>query len=117
MADLKIPILNKNSNKFFLRKKLTLRRKSKRKLFKEFIFMFLFGFLIIYLNSFITDKNIIIKNFFSNLNKLIDPFIELISYFYEIFLALIIIISLTFSIILFLGGFLRLLKILNKKYK
>ena len=50
MADLKIPNLNKNSDKYFFKKKLSLRRKSKSKLISESFIMIFFSALTIYLN-------------------------------------------------------------------
>tara|TARA_Y100000991_G_C21844824_1_gene293968 strand:- start:2 stop:370 length:369 start_codon:yes stop_codon:yes gene_type:complete len=115
MADLKIPNLNKNSDKFVFKKKLTLRRKSKRKLIKESFFMFLFGILIIYLIYLIPDKKVVFENFLKNFTELYNPLFELISKFYEICLAIIIIISLIFALILILGGISRLLIIMKRK--
>ena len=43
MADLKIPNLDKNSSKYIFKKKLSLRRKSKRRLFMESAFLFSFS--------------------------------------------------------------------------
>ena len=115
MADLKIPNLNKISDNFLFKKKLTLRRKSKRKLIKESFFMFSFGLLLIYLNYLIPDKKIIFSNFFINFNKLLVPFLEVISYIYEICLAVFIIASIFFSFILIIGGISRLIKIVKRK--
>ena len=50
MVDLKLLNLNKNSNKFLFKKKLSLRRKSKSKLVKESFIMISFSILLIYLN-------------------------------------------------------------------
>ena len=49
MADLKIPNINMNSNKYIFKKKLSLRRKSKRRLFTESALMFILSlFLNVY---------------------------------------------------------------------
>ena len=42
MADLNIPKLNMNSDKYIFKKKLSLRRKSKKRLFIESAFLFFF---------------------------------------------------------------------------
>ena len=117
MADLKILNLNKRSDKFFSNKKLKLRRKSKRVIIKESVFMFSFATLIIYLNYLIPNKNTIFDNFFINLNKLTIPILDLLTYLYEICLAIFIVISLIFALILILGGVSRLLKISRIKSK
>ena len=117
MADLKIPNLNKNSDKFFFKKKLSLRRKSKSKLIKESFIMISFGLLIIYLNYLIPNKITIFSNFLNNFNNLIVNALDSISYIYEIFLAIFIIVSLTFSIILIFGSFSRMFKVVKRKTK
>ena len=115
MADLKIPNLNKKSDKFFFKKKLTLRRKSKRKLITESFLMLSLSLLIIYLNFLIPDKKIIFDNFFINVNSLLSRFLEGFSYFFEICLAVLIVLSMIFSIVLLLGVFSRLIKIAKRK--
>ena len=115
MADLKIPNLNKNSDKYILKKKLSLRRKSKKKIRLEAFFMFCFSFFLNYLVYIIPNKKSIFNNFLNNFNKLMANVWDSISYSYEIFLALFIVASLIFSLILILGATSRLLKILKKK--
>tara|TARA_A100000164_G_C21341119_1_gene511013 strand:- start:49 stop:417 length:369 start_codon:yes stop_codon:yes gene_type:complete len=115
MADLKIPKLNKKSDKFFLKKKLSLRTKSKRKLINEFFAMLSIGIFIIFLIFRIPNKLKIFNNFFYNFGELISNFLDSISYFYEIFLAVFIVISLVFALILISGSFSRLIKILKRK--
>ena len=115
MADLKIPNLNKKSDKFFFKKKLTLRRKSKRKLITESFLMLSLSILIIYLNFLIPDKKIIFDNFFINVNNLLSRLSEGFSYFYEICLVILIVLSMIFSMILLLGVFSRLIKIAKRK--
>ena len=48
MADLNIPNVNKKTDKYIFKKKLPLRRKSKRTLFTESAFMFFLGFALVY---------------------------------------------------------------------
>ena len=115
MAELKIPKLNKNSEKFIFKKKLSLRRKSKRKLIKESLLMLSFSFLIIYLNYLIPNKNIIFINFSKNIRKVTINFFDSLSYFYEIFLVIFMSVSFIFTFVLILGSFLRILRILKRK--
>ena len=72
MSDLKIPNLNNNSNNFLFKKKLSLRRKSKRKLIKESFFMFSLGILIIYLNYLIPNKISIFNNLLNSKDETIS---------------------------------------------
>ena len=115
MADLKIPNLNKNSDNFLFKKKLSLRRKSKRKLIKESIVMFSCSILLIYINYIIPNKILIFNSFLNNFGKLISNILNSISYSYDICLAIFIVISLIFAFILMLGAFSRLMKISKRK--
>lgn len=115
MSDLKIPNLKKNSDKFFFKKKLSLRRKSKRRLINEFYLMISFGLFLIYLIFIIPNKIKIFNDFLDNLGKLLSNIWVSLSYFYEICLAIFIVILSIFSLIFILGSFSRLIKILKRK--
>ena len=115
MNDLKIPNLNNKSEKFIFKKKLSLRRKSKGKLIKESLIMLFFSILIIYLNYLIPNKFLIFNNLLNNTSKLLDSILNSISYIYEIFLVIFMIISTILALILIFGSFSRLLKILKRK--
>ena len=115
MADLKIPNLNKNSDKYFFKKKLSLRRKSKRKLINESFIMLFFSFLIIYLIYLIPNKISVFKNLSINFSKLFANVLDSISYIYEICLSIFIIFSLVFALILIIGSFSRILKVVKRK--
>ena len=117
MSDLKIPNLNKNSDRFFFKKKLSLRRKSKGKLIKETFIMLSFSIFIIYINYIIPNKISIFESFVNNLGKLINIILDSISYSYEICLAIFIVLSLLVALILMLGAFSRLIKIVKRKSK
>ena len=115
MADLKIPNLNKNYEKFIFKKKLSLRRKSRRKLLKESLVMLSFCVLIIYINFLIPNKISILNNFLYNFKKLIANLFNSLPFVYEISLAIFIMLSLIFALFLVLGSFSRILKILKRK--
>ena len=115
MADLKIPNLNKNSDKYFFKKKLSLRRKSKSKLVYESFIMLFFSSLIIYLNYLIPNKFSIFNNLFNNFRNLFTNLLNSISYIYEICLSIFIVFSLTFALFLIIGSFSRILKVVKRK--
>ena len=117
MAELKIPNLNKNSDKYFFKKKLSLRRKSKAKLIKESFFMLIVSVLIIYLNYLIPNKVLIFKSLLENSRNIFINLTNSITSLYEIIIALFIISSLTLSAILIVGSFFRLFKIIRRKTK
>ena len=115
MTDLKIPNLNKSTNKYLFKNKLSLRKKSKSKLITESFLMLFISALIIYLNSLIPNKSLIFKNLIDNFNKLGESFMNSIYYIYEISLSIFIIFSLLLSLTLILGAFLRIIKVVKRK--
>ena len=117
MADLNIPNLNMKSDKYIFKKKLSLRRKSKRRLFTESAFLFVLSFLLVYINYLIPNKNLLLQNLPSTFNKSFLLLIDLFSYLYEIFLVIFIFVSLFTALILMIGSFNRLFKVSKRKSK
>ena len=117
MADLKIPNLNMKSDKYIFKKKLSLRRKSKRRLFTESFLLFILSVLLVYVNYLIPNKNVLLQNLPSTFNKSFLLIIELFSYFYEIFLVIFIFVSSFTALILMIGSFNRLFKVSKRKSK
>ena len=115
MTDLNIPNLNKKSDKYLFKKRLTLRRKSKSKLLRESFLMSILSFLIIYLNYLIPNKLTILRNFPDTLEKSFSLSVQLLTNLFQIFLIIFIIVSVFLSIFLLLGSFYRLYKIINRK--
>ena len=117
MADLKINKLNKKGDKYIFKKKLPLRRKSKRRLFAESTFMFVLSLLLVYLNYLIPNKISLLKNLPTTFNKLLVILIDFSSIFFEILLVVFIFASILVSLFLLLGSFYRILRIINRKTK
>ena len=117
MADLKVPNLNIKSDKYIFKKKLNLRRKSKRRLFTESFFLFILSALLVYINYLIPNKNLLLQNLPSTLNKSFLLLIDLFSNLYEIFLVIFIFSSLFTALILIIGSFYRLFRISKRKTK
>ena len=117
MADLNIPNLNIKSDKYIFKKKLNLRRKSKRRLFTESFFLFIFSVLLVYINYLIPNKNLLLQNLPSTFNKTYLLLIDLFSYLYEIFLVIFIFVSSFTVLILIIGSFNRLFRISKRKSK
>ena len=117
MADLNIPNLNIKSDKYIFKKKLNLRRKSKRRLFTESFFLFILSVLLVYINYLIPNKNLLLQNLPSAFNKSFLLLIELFSYLYEIFLVIFIFVSSFIALILMVGSFNRLFKVSKRKSK
>ena len=115
MADLKIPSLKMKSDKYIFKKKLSIRRKSKLRLFTESAFMFLFSFILVYINYLIPNKNLLLQNLPTTINKSLMLISDLFSYLYEVFLVIFIFISVIVIFILMLGSFYRLFRIANRK--
>jgi len=117
MADLKIPNLNNKSEKYIFKKKLNLRRKSKRRLFTESFILFFLSVLLVYINYLIPNKNLLLQNLPSTFNKSFLLLIDLFSYLYEIFLVIFIFVSSFSALILMIGSFNRLFKVSKRKSK
>ena len=117
MTDLNIPNLNMKSEKYIFKKKLNLRRKSKRRILTESFFLFILSVLLVYINYLIPNKNLLIQNLPSTFNKSFLLLIDLFSYLYEIFLVIFIFVSLFTALILMVGSFNRLFKVSKRKSK
>ena len=115
MADLNIPNLNKKSDKYIFKKRLSLRRKSKRRLFIESGIMFISSIVCVYLNYLIPNKNLLFQNLPTTLNKSFELFIDLFLNLYDIFLVIFVFISYFITLILFIGSVTRLVKITKRK--
>ena len=117
MADLKIPNINMNSNKYIFKKKLSLRRKSKRRLSIESAFLFILSLLLVYLIYLIPNKYLLLQNLPISLNKSFVLAIDLFLSVYDIFLVFFIFVSSFISLILMIGSFYRLFRIVKRKSK
>jgi len=117
MADLNIPNLNIKSDKYIFKKKLNLRRKSKKRLFTESFFLFLFSVLLVYINYLIPNKNLLLQNLPTTINKSFLLIIDLFSYLYEILLVIFIFVSSFTALILMIGSFYRIFRISKRKSK
>ena len=115
MADLNIPNLNIKSDKYIFKKKLNLRRKSKRRLFIESLFLFILSILLVYINFLIPNKNLLLQNLPSTFNKSFLLLIDLFSYVYEIFLLFFIFTSSFTAMVLMFGAFYRLYRVSKRK--
>ena len=117
MADLKIPSINMNSNKYIFKKKLSLRRKPKKRLFIEAALLFILSLLLVYLIYLIPNKYLLLQNLPISLNKSFVLAIDLFLNVYKIFLVFFIFVSSFISLILMIGSFSRLLRVVKRKSK
>ena len=117
MADLNIPNLNIKSDKYIFKKKLNLRRKSKRRLFTEAFILFILSVLLVYINYLIPKKNLLLQNLPSIINKSFFLLIDLFSHLYEICLVIFIFSSSLAALILMIGSFYRLFRISKRRSK
>ena len=115
MADLNIPNLNMKSNKYIFKKKLSLRRKSNKRLLTESAFLFSLSLLLVYINYLIPNKYLLLKNLPTSFNRSYILMIDLFSNFYQIFLVIFILISSFIALILMIGSFYRLFRVSNRK--
>ena len=117
MADLKIPNININSNKYIFKKKLNLRRKSKKRIFTEALLLFILSLLLVYLNYLIPNKYLLIQNLPTSLNRSFILMVDLFSNLFEICVVIFIFVSSFISLILIIGSFYRLFRLVKRKSK
>ena len=117
MADLSIPNLNKKSDKYIFKKKLSLRRKSRRRIFTEAAFLFVLSLLLVYINYLIPNKNLLLQNMPKLINESLILIIGLFSNLYEIFLVFFIFITSFTALILMIGSIYRLFRVSKRKSK
>ena len=117
MTDLKIPNLNMNSNKYIFKKKLSLRRKTNRRLVIESVFMFILGIFLVYVNYSIPNKNLLLQNLPRTINKSFLLIYDLFLNLYEIFLVIFIFTSTLIALVLLIGSFYRIFRILKRRTK
>ena len=117
MADLNIPNLNMKSDKYIFKKKLSLRRKSNKRLFTESAFLFILSLLLVYINHLIPNKNLLLLNLPSSFNKSFTLIVDLFSNIYQVFLVIFIFVSYFIAIILMIGSFYRLFRVSKRKSK
>ena len=117
MSELRISNLNNRSRQYLFKNKLTIKRKSKVKLFSESLLMFISSFILIFLNYLIPQKKVLFYSFIDNIYQIYINFLDFFKYFLQILLVLFIILTLITSVLLFIGAFYRILKILRRKTK
>jgi len=115
MADLNIPNLNKKSDKYIFKKRLSLRRKSKRRLFIESGILLILSIVCVYLNYLIPNKSLLFQNLPTNLTNSFELLIDLFLNLFDIFLVIFTIFSYFITLILFIGSVSRVVKVSNRK--
>ena len=117
MADLNFPKFNMKSEKYIFKKKLSLKRKSKRRLLAESALMFILSIFLIYIINLIPNKNVLLQKLPSTFDKSLILINDLFINLYEIILVFFIFISLLTSLILFIGSLFRVFKVTLRKKK
>ncbi len=101
MADLKIPNLNMKSDKYIFKKKLGLRRKSRKILFIESSLMFLLSLLLVFINYLIPEKNLLLSNLPKNIKLRFYSKVRFFNFIMPPFIAISSLIIFSFSLIYF----------------
>jgi len=117
MVDIKIPNLNMSSDKYIFKKKLSLKRKSKKRLFMESTFLFILSVFLVYINYLIPNKNLLIQNLPSTIYKSFSLLIDFFLSLYDIFLVIFIFASSFSALVLIVGSFYRLFRVSKRKSK
>jgi len=117
MADLNIPNLNMKPEKYIFKKKLSLRRKSKSRLFIESGFLLVLSILLFYINHLIPNKNLLLQNIPTIFKRSFLSMIDLFSNLLGILLIIFIFVSYFTALILMVGSIYRLFRIIRRKSK
>ena len=114
LKDINVAKLKMRSEKYIFKKKLSLKRKPKRRLFIESSFMFILSLFLVYISNLIPNKILLLQNIPNNLNKSFFLLIDLFLNLYEFFLLVFIFIIWIIALILLIGSFVRILKIMRR---
>ena len=103
------------SNQYLFKKKINIRRKSKKELVKESFFMMIFGLFLLLLNYFVPQKIELFNSFRKNIFDIYDNLFEIILKSFEIIVVILICFTLIISIVLIIGSIFRIIKIFQGK--
>ena len=105
------------SEKYIFKKKVSLKKKSKRTLFIESALMFFLSIFLVYVNHLIPNKNTLVQNLPNTLSKSFLLLVDLFLNLYDVLLVIFVFISWFVALILIIGSTLRILKIIRRKTK
>ena len=103
------------SNQYLFKKKINIRRKSKKELIKESFFMMIFGLFLLLLNYFVPQKIELFNSFRKNIFDIYNNLFEIILKSFEIIVVILICFTLIISIVLIIGSISRIIKIFQGK--
>ena len=103
------------SNQYIFKKKINIRRKSKKELVKESFFMMIFGLFLLLLNYCIPQKIELFNSFRKNIFDIYDNLFEIMLKSFEIIVVILICFTLIISIVLIIGSISRIIKIFQGK--
>ena len=103
------------SNQYLFKKKINIRRKSKKELVKESFFMMIFGLFLLLLNYCVPQKIELFNSFRKNIFDIYDNLFEIILKSFEIIVVILICFTLIISIVLIIGSISRIIKIFQGK--
>ena len=103
------------SNQYLFKKKINIRRKSKKELVKESFFMMIFGLFLLLVNYYVPQKMELFNSFRKNIFDIYNNLFEIILKSFEIIVVLLICFTLIISIVLIIGSIFRIVKIFQGK--
>ena len=109
--------IKNKSKQYLFKNKLNYRRKSKRELISESIFMMISGLSLLLINYFIPRKLELFNSFNKNILDTINNILQILSYSFEILIVLLICLSLLISIFFIIGSINRLIKVFLRRSK
>ena len=117
MANLNMPNLNIKPDKYLFKKKLTLKRKSVKRLIRESFLMLIMSSFLVFIIYLIPNKNLLLQNFPITINKSFILLVDLFIYIFQLFQVGYIFFSGLIALILLLGSIYRVFKVIRRKTK
>ena len=110
-----MPMIKNKSRQYLFKNKLNIRRISKIELIKESILMILFGTILLLIIYYIPQKSELFNSFTKNIFDIFSNVVEILFYSLDILIVLFIISTTLFSLFLFVGSLIRIVKVIRIK--
>ena len=110
-----MPRIKNKSRQYLFKNKLNIRRKSKKELIKESFLMMLIGLSLLLINYFIPQKMKLFNSFKNNILDIFNNVVEILIYSLEVFIVLLISLTILLSLFLIAGSINRIIKVILPK--
>ena len=110
-----MPMIKSKSRQYLFKNKLKIRRKSKIDLIRESFLMMVFGLFLLLINYFIPNKLELFTSFKSNILVILSKLLDILFYSIDILIVLLISFTILVSLFLITGSINRIIKLIMLK--